>query len=234
MDKGKPKLGVCDRVLVGIAGALGPVVIRLLGSTWRVVQANAERLEGVRAAEGGVVFAFWHGQLLALEFVHRGEGIQVLSSWHRDGEISARLMTSLGYGVVRGSSTRGSARGLMLMLRRAKEGHDLAVTPDGPRGPARTVKRGTFYLSEKSGSLIVPVGVGTSRAFRLGSWDSFMIPHPFARVGIVYGRPFAPDPGVSFEEKARHLAERLDALSLAAEDLACGRSGRGLNRETSL
>ena len=113
------------------------------------------------------------------------------------------------------------------MLAKVMEGLDLAITPDGPRGPAGTVKRGIFYLSEKSGAPIVPVAAWASRVRRLSSWDRFAVPLPFTRVVIVYGDPIKPDPGVAFEQKAAGLTERLDLLTEEAEALAAGsrRSG---------
>jgi lysophospholipid acyltransferase (LPLAT)-like uncharacterized protein len=125
-----------DRLLVWTAGALGPIALRALGGTWRVTTLGARRVTAARAAAGPVVFAFWHGTLLPLEHLNRGRGICVLSSWHRDGEMSARVMTRLGYRVVRGSSSRGGARGLQALVQAARAGSDVAVTPDGPRGPA--------------------------------------------------------------------------------------------------
>ena len=217
------RLSLYDRILVRVAGAVGPLLLRALGATWRVRFRNQCVVDRIHASGRGIVFAFWHGTLLPLEYACRGRGIQVLSSLHRDGEISARLMTSLGYGVVRGSSTRGSARGLMRMLARATEGRDLAITPDGPTGPARSVKRGIFYLSERSGAPIVPVGVGVSRAKRLSSWDSFTVPLPFATVAVVYGEPIEPDASSTFDEKAARLKSEIDRLVREADGVVARR-----------
>ena len=220
MSAGRARLSPWDRVLVDVVGRLGPLLLLLLGSTWRAAEVRYERVEEVHESGRAVVFAFWHGVLLPLEFVCRGRNIQVLSSWHRDGEMSARLMTALGYGVVRGSSSRGSARGLMRMLARAVEGLDLAITPDGPTGPAGSVKRGIFYLAEKSGGSLVPVGVGAARARRLSSWDRFLIPLPFSRVAVVYGEPLTWDESAPFEEKAAMLKAAIDRLNVEAAERA--------------
>lgn len=214
----RPRLSRTDRALVWLAGTLGPAFLILLGRTWRIDVRNSEAVDRVHDAGRAIVFAFWHGVLLPLEYAYRGRNIQVLSSWHRDGEISARLMSALGYGVVRGSSTRGSTRGLMKMLSRAREGLDLAITPDGPTGPAGKVKRGIFYLAEKSGSALVPVGVAASAGRRLSSWDRFLIPRPFASVTIVYGDPLYWDESADFDVKARVLEDELKRLASEAEE----------------
>jgi lysophospholipid acyltransferase (LPLAT)-like uncharacterized protein len=206
-------LSSTDRLIVWFAGVLGPLLIRLLGSTWRITASGEDVVERLHSEGRSAVFAFWHGVLLPLEYAYRNRNIQVLSSLHRDGEISARVMRALGYGVVRGSSTRGSARGLVAMLAKARDGLDLAITPDGPRGPARAAKSGIFYLAERSGAAIVPVGVGAAPGRRLSSWDAFLVPLPFARVAIVYGAPLEWDPDADPDEKTGVLTERLNALT---------------------
>ena len=224
MSPGRTQLSVGDSLLVASVGLIGPVLVRLLGSTWRATEIHVERVERVHESGRPAVFAFWHGVLLPLEYICRGRGIQVLSSLHRDGEMSARLMTAFGYGVVRGSSTRGSARGLLRMLARAVEGLDLAITPDGPKGPARRVKRGIFYLAEKSGGALVPVGVAAARTKRLSSWDSFLVPLPFSRVAVVYGEPLEWEESAPFEEKAALLEAALGRVNAEARE-AVAREG---------
>ncbi|MBD3347581.1 MAG: DUF374 domain-containing protein [Candidatus Eisenbacteria bacterium] len=218
----KRQMGVRDRLLVGLAGTLGPLFLRLLGSTWRLSVVGRDGVNAVHRSGRRVIHAFWHGQLLGLEYAYRGSGICVLSSLHRDGEISARLMKALGYEVVRGSTSRGSARGLLLMLRMLRRGHDLAVTPDGPRGPARVVKPGIFYLADKSGSPIVPVAVWSSPRATLGSWDGFAVPLPFARVVILHGAPIEPTGEEDRERRAEALGRSLESLYDRARSTGTG------------
>jgi 3-deoxy-D-manno-octulosonic-acid transferase len=198
-----------DRLLVWTAGALGPIALRALGGTWRVTTLGARRVTAARAAAGPVVFAFWHGTLLPLEHLNRGRGICVLSSWHRDGEMSARVMTRLGYRVVRGSSSRGGARGLQALVQAARAGSDVAVTPDGPRGPAGRAQAGALLIASRTGAAVVPVGVAAAGAARLSSWDRFMVPLPFARVAVAYGEPFVVGAGGPRGEDVALLEARL-------------------------
>ena len=102
------------------------------------------------------------------------------------------------------------------MLAKAVEGRDLAVTPDGPTGPAGSVKRGVFYLAERSEGRLVPVGVAASCAKRLSSWDSFLIPLPFSRVVITYGEPLEWRASDTFEDKAAALKDALERLTTEA------------------
>ncbi len=229
MTRGVSRFNRRDALLIGAAAALGPVFLRTLGATWRVSVTGEETVERLRGA-GGLVHAFWHGHLPALEYVYRGRGIVVLSSLHRDGEISARLMTALGYDVVRGSSSRGSTRGLMKMLAAAKESRAVAITPDGPRGPAGSVQRGIFLISDRARAPIVPVGVAARPAARLASWDRMLVPLPFATVVVSHGEPIPPSPDRGLDERADELRRAIDAAT--AEALALAGEGAKGARET--
>ncbi|MBD3368412.1 MAG: DUF374 domain-containing protein [Candidatus Eisenbacteria bacterium] len=225
MSAGARHWGARDAALIGAASAVGPALLRTLGATWRLDVVGEERVNEVRR-RGGVVHAFWHGHLAALEYAYRGRGIVVLSSLHRDGEISARLMTSLGYRVVRGSSSRGSTRGLLKMLAAAGAGEAVAITPDGPRGPAGSVQKGIFLISDRAGVPIVPVGVAACPAARLDSWDRMLVPLPFARVAVVHGEPIPPSPDVDPEARAGALRRSIDAATAEAARRA-GPEARG-------
>ncbi|HJQ52529.1 MAG TPA: lysophospholipid acyltransferase family protein [Gemmatimonadaceae bacterium] len=168
---------------------LGLGLLHTIGRTWRVTVRNAEALEKARRTGKGFVFSLWHGHLLPLLWHHRGEGVVVLISEHRDGELVARAATALGFGLIRGSTTRGAGRALIAMVRALEAGKEIAITPDGPRGPARKFAPGALVAAQRSDRVILPVGVSADRAWRLGSWDRFMIPKPFARVTIAYGEP---------------------------------------------
>lgn len=168
---------------------LGLGLLHTIGRTWRVTVRNAEALEKLRRTGRGFVFSLWHGHLLPLLWHHRGEGVVVLISEHRDGELVARAATALGFGLIRGSTTRGAGRALIAMVRALEAGKEIAITPDGPRGPARKFAPGALVAAQRSDRAILPVGVSADRAWRLRSWDRFMIPKPFARVTIAYGEP---------------------------------------------
>jgi lysophospholipid acyltransferase (LPLAT)-like uncharacterized protein len=88
---------------------------------------------------------------------------------------------------VRGSSTRGAGRALLGLVREIESGRDIAVTPDGPRGPAKSFAPGALVVSQRTGARIVPVTAVAKSAWHLRSWDRFMIPKPFARIVISYG-----------------------------------------------
>ena len=166
---------------------LGAGLIRLIAGTWRVRTVNGEPLAAMRRSGRPVLFALWHGELLPLLWHQRGRGVAVVISEHRDGEIIAQIAHSLGYRTVRGSSSRGASRALLGLAREIEAGHDGAITPDGPRGPARVFAPGAAVAAQRTGAPIVPIRASASRAWRLKSWDRFLIPKPFARVTVTIG-----------------------------------------------
>jgi lysophospholipid acyltransferase (LPLAT)-like uncharacterized protein len=196
----------------------GRTFLQLLGRTWRVRVVHPERLAQLRAQRLPFIFALWHGQLLPLLWHHRGEGVAVLISEHRDGELVARAAKSLGYDLIRGSTTRGAERALISMVRRLQQGDEIAITPDGPRGPAKKFAPGALVAAQRADCFILPTVMSADRAWRLKSWDRFIIPKPFARVIVAYGTP-AKVQAASSRDAAQE-APRFERLMGEIETLA--------------
>jgi lysophospholipid acyltransferase (LPLAT)-like uncharacterized protein len=195
---------------------LGAGVVGALFLTTRVERTGVEHFERFRRIGTPVIFVFWHGQLLPLVHVHRHEGIVVLVSEHGDGEYIARIIERNGFGTVRGSSTRGGTRGLRRLVRVAREGRDLAITPDGPRGPRGDFKPGALVVAQMTGLPVIPLAVGASAAWRLRSWDGFLVPRPLSTVRVEYLSPrYVPRDASrdDLESMAAVIASELDALT---------------------
>jgi len=199
---------------------LGRGFLQMLARTWRIRVVNAGHLHKLRESGRPFIFALWHGQLLPLLWHHRGQGVLVLISEHRDGEMVARAAESLGYGLIRGSTTRGADRALISLVRELKSGHEVAITPDGPRGPAETFAPGALVAAQRSDSFILPVAASADRAWRLRSWDRFVIPKPFARVTIAYATPTKVSATTS--RAAAEEGQRFERLLNEAAGLAGG------------
>lgn len=165
---------------------LGTILVRLLGLTWRIRVSHDHDVRRLRAAKQPIVFMLWHGELLPLLYHHRDEGVVVMISEHADGEIIARIAENLGFATLRGSTSRGAARALLGAAKVVTDGHDLAVTPDGPRGPARTMAPGSAIVAQRTGAAVIAARASARSAWRLKSWDAFLIPRPFATVRIAY------------------------------------------------
>ena len=200
-------------------------VVRLLGSTWRVREWNAPEYDAAMRDGELVLYAFWHARMLPLVYTHRGRGIAVLVSQHRDGQLIARVIERLGFVTARGSSTRGGDIGLRELLRRAREKRILGITPDGPRGPAEEMKDGLVFLAAHLKWRVVPIGSAASSEWVLRSWDRFRIPKPFARVWVGHAAPItvagrAGEPGAGPADLARAISELAADLVRRAEEPA--------------
>ena len=159
---------------------LGALLLRAWASTWRVRPPGA----GDRAfAEAPVVFACWHGELMPLLLLFRDRGILTLASQSRDGGRVAALLARLGYGVLRGSSSRG-ARSALRGLRSALQTRSICLTVDGPRGPRHVAKPGAVGLARVSGRPLWAARAACWPALTLSTWDRFVIPLPFARIDL--------------------------------------------------
>jgi lysophospholipid acyltransferase (LPLAT)-like uncharacterized protein len=173
---------------VGIAGA---ALVRALVGTCRfhfryldptVNPANA-RKTGQR-----YIYAFFHEVMLFPAYYWNWPEMHILISDHADGEMIAQVVRRLGFGVVRGSTTRGGARALRTMFDQVPTGH-LCFTPDGPRGPRRHVHQGMIYAASRLGFPIVGAGMAFSPVWRAKSWDEFAVPKPFAHATCVVPHP---------------------------------------------
>ena len=168
---------------------LGTATLRALALTWRVRFTNPDVVRALKDRGEAFVYVLWHGNLLPLLWTHRNRGVAVMISEHSDGEIIARVAHALGFRTVRGSTSRGAARALLSACRELEQGHDLAITPDGPRGPAQVVAPGALVIAQRTSAPMVPTAASATRAWRLRSWDAFLIPKPFATVTVAYGDP---------------------------------------------
>lgn len=210
---------------------LGVWVLRALAATWRV-RVHGREPWAQRQSRGApaVVLTLWHGQMLPILIAHRGEPCRVLVSEHRDGEIIAQVLAAFGFGAVRGSSTRGGTRALLQLAQVVQDGHDIAITPDGPRGPNRSVAPGPLLIAQRTGAVLVPLVAEVSRAWRLRSWDAFEIPKPFARVTVLYDAPLDVV-AESAREAAAQTTRVADAMARAADRCRALHTG-GTWRET--
>jgi lysophospholipid acyltransferase (LPLAT)-like uncharacterized protein len=181
--------GELSRALLGIALGL---VARLWLSTLRVRVVAHPALAGV--GDRPWVLAFWHGTQWPLLAWRRRRRTVVLVSLSRDGAMQARALSLQGLRVVRGSSSRGGARGLAQLVRAMRrEAADAAFAVDGPRGPLGVVKGGLLVAARATGGVVVPLTGSMRRGFLLRrTWDRFVIAWPFSRVDVVLGAPIDP------------------------------------------
>jgi len=182
--------------------------VRVLAATWRYRVHGWEHVAAARRARQPIVYILWHSRILPLLYHRRGEGIALLISRHRDGGYLAELSERWGYRVVRGSSRRGGEAGLLGLVRALRQGAEVALTPDGPRGPAERMKPGALAAAQHANALEIAAGARASSAWWIESWDRFCIPKPFAAVDIAYSAPFAVEGGKAGVRQALAAADR--------------------------
>jgi lysophospholipid acyltransferase (LPLAT)-like uncharacterized protein len=179
-----------------MTGWLLRVLVSILGGTlrWRM-DDNSGVLD--HTPNKPVIFAFWHNRLFLMPYMFqkywkpRQRRAAVLVSASKDGEKLARVLTRFNLVCVRGSTSRRGREALRELARAVQDGHDVGITPDGPRGPRYRVQIGAVSLAQLTGATIIPVSYALSRKIALNSWDAFMIPLPFARCAVRLGAPIA-------------------------------------------
>ena len=213
-----------DRLVIAFAPPLARWAVRVLGWTLAKREAGLHHVEPLWRAKLPVIYAVWHGRILLMPYLYgKRHRVWVMASRHRDGELVSRYVQGFGFRPVRGSTTRGGSVALRRLARRLKSGEEVAVIPDGPRGPRYVVQPGVITLGKISGVPIVPMSVGHGRGWTLKSWDEFRIPAPFSRAVAIFGEPILvpPDADRAVQEDLRKQLERtLQELTWEADRLA--------------
>lgn len=202
--------------------------MRFCIATIRWTHENEEVAEAVWAQGGGVVCAFWHSRIALAPACwpkDRAQPARVLISLSPDGQFIARAVARLGFPAIRGSSSnkdkadkaKGGSQALRDGLKQLKVGA-LALTPDGPRGPARHMAEGLPLLAKLSGAPTLFIGLSCRPAIRLNSWDRGLIPLPFGKGAVVWDAAEYPT-GADVAEVAAAWAERLTAVEARADAL---------------
>ncbi|GAB6145525.1 lysophospholipid acyltransferase family protein [Desulfocicer niacini] len=194
----------------------GLILVRLLSLTYRVRIIDSENETSIRNRGGGIVYASWHQRFFpGITFFSRRRPIAIMISHSRDGEMISRVVDVLGWLPVRGSSSRGGSRALQEIKKLARQGFNIGHIVDGPRGPFGVVKPGLLRIAQASGLPIIPTITSSFRPFVFNSWDRFMVPRPFSRVIIRFGRPVFVQEGLTpeeFETKRQVLETTLNQL----------------------
>ncbi len=177
--------------------------------------------------QGRKIYIFWHENILMPLYLRGHCNFAMLLSRHRDADILTELCRQLGFDFVRGSTFGGGSAALLEMLRRS-ERMNLAITPDGPRGPRRRMAQGPIYLSSKLGLPIVCMGMGYDRPWRVKSWDRFAIPRPGTRARGVVGPALTIPPNLD-RDGLEHYRLRVEQLltRLTCEAEAWAEAGTG-------
>lgn len=204
-----------------LAGTIFPgaayLLIRGLYSTMRVSSVGSDIPVRFHNNNQGVIFAFWHSMILMTRFVYRGNGIHALVSRHGDGELLGRTLQQFGVFLVRGSSSKGGDEALRELVSLVRRNRDIAITPDGPRGPAGEVKPGIAQLARLTGAPVIPVAFSGSRLWILKTWDRFRIPCPFSALTYIFGEPLYLREGEDLEDFRKRIEKALRDVTAEAD-----------------
>lgn len=201
-----------QRITLAVVPRLVWILLMAVGRTWRF-EVLAE--EGVTPAfheftPGGEIYCFWHQCVLPCAFYFRSTHATILISQSFDGELITRTLELFGFHAVRGSSSRGGREGLLGLRRVIEAGRPAIFTADGPRGPIYKSKLGPVKLAQLTGAPIGAFHLEPKRAWRLGSWDRFLVPMPFTKIAVSWGN-WTVVPELAEGAELEVFRERLDA-----------------------
>ncbi len=169
-----------------------------------------------------VIFALWHNRIFTMPPIWLRTGGKnrktvVLTSASRDGTTLSTAMEAFGIGSIRGSSSRRAVAALIGMKKALQEGHDVCVTPDGPKGPRYKVQPGLLKIAQTTGTDIIPIHIHYSSAWRLSSWDRFVIPMPLSKVTVIFDKPISIPKNLS-EAEFEAATASLESCLIAGTD----------------
>ncbi|HIC43769.1 MAG TPA: DUF374 domain-containing protein [Sulfurimonas sp.] len=201
----KKKLG--RKLTLILLPFIGSILIRLIYFTTRRTFHPPKNIP-----TEACIIGFWHGDLLMQPFSYfnwkKSPKIAVMISDHFDGELLAKTMEYFGLETVRGSSRKGAARVLIQAIKKVKDGYDLGLTPDGPKGPRFSMSDGIIAIAQKSKSSIIVQTSVPSSFWQLGSWDKFMIPKPFSHIDFYCSEPIKVT-DMSMEDAKKLIYDKL-------------------------
>lgn len=208
----------CRYALIGF---LGGWFIRLWCSTFRIkaVFPTPCTRRTVLANQDAIIGG-WHETLLVPIYYVGPRHMHTIISKSGDGEVIARICRNLGWNPVRGSSSRDGKMAFHEILEAGRQAHPfhVCITLDGPRGPRRKAKMGAIAAASKLGIPLIPFGFAVDRAWRAKSWDRFILPKPFARVGIVCRTLLEIPPDLDDASAKRWLVRLEEELAKAEEE----------------
>lgn len=209
------KYSLKQRLVIRLAGLVLFWLIKIIGKTIRLEVEGWENYEQIEKDGKIPIHAFWHDRIFLATYFFRQRGIIVMSSESFDSEYTARFIQRFGYGIIKGSSTRGGIRALTEMIRIMRQGFPTAFTLDGPKGPRYIVKAGACLLAKKSGNPILPFSIEAKKFWKVNSWDLLQIPKPFSRAKVFIDKPVYVSAEANDEEienKRLELQNSLDEL----------------------
>jgi lysophospholipid acyltransferase (LPLAT)-like uncharacterized protein len=216
-----PEFTLGQRLALAVVPPLIWALLRLTGVTWRFEVIAEDGVIPVLSGQkaGPEIYCFWHQCVLPCTMYFRRSGAVILISRSFDGELITRILRMFGFDAVRGSSSRGASEGLLGLNRVIESGRTAIFTADGPRGPVYQAKMGPIKLAQTTGAPIGAFHLEPQRAWKMRSWDRFLVPKPFTRICVSWARwthvP-ADLAAEDFEQKRQELNAAIERARLRA------------------
>jgi lysophospholipid acyltransferase (LPLAT)-like uncharacterized protein len=205
-----------------LIGTLAGWLMRGLAATLRLDIRDRCGISNDPASLPPAIHILWHNRFFVvppawLRLCGRRRKTVALTSASNDGAMVAAAMRVFGLDSIRGSSSRRGVAALVGLKRALAAGKDICLTPDGPRGPRYKVQPGFLKLAEATGAPVIPIHLRFSNAWRLKTWDRFVIPKPFSRVEITFAEPIRIPRGLD-ESAFENERQKLETLLIQGTD----------------
>ena len=185
-----------NKILKNISRAIAKVVIPPIGAfviKFLYLTNKKEFIAPKTIDKSPFIMACWHGELLMIPYAYtyykKEPKVKLVISEHFDGDLIAKTLSFFKFSSIRGSSTRGGVKALINAIKELKNGYDLGITPDGPRGPRHEVADGIVVMAQKANVDVVLVQIKPTKYWQLNSWDKFIIPKPFGVIKYYISKP---------------------------------------------
>ena len=202
-------IGLAGKLLIDFLFVFAPIEEKGYAAVARLIESRR------------FIFAFWHSRILLLSYVYKRLNASIMVSNSADGEVIAQVLKRHGHKTIRGSTRKGGLRALMHQIAdMRKQERPGVVIPDGPQGPRHKVQPGVILLAQKTRCPIIPLAYSSSRRIVFGSWDRFILPIPWARGVITYGRPIevpARADAETITRRTRQLEQELNRITAQAD-----------------
>jgi lysophospholipid acyltransferase (LPLAT)-like uncharacterized protein len=203
-------IGLTGKVLIDFLFLFAPIEKKNYSAVCRLIETRR------------FIFALWHSRLLLPCYIYKGFNFSAMVSNSADGEIVAQVLQRQGHKTIRGSTRKGGLRALIRQIADMRtHGRPGVVIPDGPQGPRHKVQPGVIVLAQKTGCPIIPLAYSSKRRKIFNSWDRFILPYPWTKGVITYGRPIEVPPKADIEIRescARQLEQELNRITAQADE----------------
>lgn len=203
--------------LIPLDFASGVILVlgTILGKTWRFTIKGTEEIDPFRDRGKGVIFCFWHSNILPLAYIFRDAGVTAVVSASKDGDRATAVAQRWNHATIRGSSSRGQIGVIRQCMRALEKGRNVVIIPDGPHGPREKVKPGAAMIALTANAPVYPVILRTNQSWRLNSWDRFLIPKPFGKITVEFRDALRPSQFSKGENRVDLFAQTLQKSLLA-------------------